>query len=98
MHTNQIVYSHFYIICPGVSLFFIEHSDLKKKKRLYPLMSVDPHRPKEIVMVFPFYRNIWSLRTMAEAPKLVNSEVSSQSKSETWKCLFSSTQIISSHR
>ena len=46
-------------------------------------MSVDPHRPKEIVMVFPFYRNIWSLRTMAEAPKLVNSEVSSQSKSET---------------
>ena len=61
-------------------------------------MSVDPHRPKEIVMVIPFYRNIWSLRTMAEAPKLVNSEVSSQSKSETWKCLSSSTQIISSHR
>ena len=33
MHTNQIVYSHFYIICPVVSLFFIEHSDLKKKKK-----------------------------------------------------------------
>lgn len=41
-------------------------------------MSVDPHRPKEIVMVIPFYRNIWSLRTMAEDPKLVKGEVSSQ--------------------
>lgn len=68
MHTNQIVCSHFYIICLAVSLFFIEHSDLKKK-RFYPLMSVDPHRPKEIVMVIPFYRNIRSLRTMAEAPQ-----------------------------
>lgn len=36
MHTNQIVYSHFYTICPGVSLFFIEHSDLKKKKKALP--------------------------------------------------------------
>lgn len=49
-------------------------------------------------MVIPFYRKIWSLRTMAEAPKLVKAEVSSQSKSVTWKLLSSSTQIISSHR
>lgn len=72
-------------LCIHISISFVQQCHyfslstlIKKKKSLYPLMSVGPHRPKEIVMVIPFYRNTWSLRTMAKDPKLVKGEVSSQ--------------------
>lgn len=43
-------------------------------------------------------KDMWSLRTTAEALKLVNGKVSSQSKSVAWKLISPSMQIISPRR